>query len=286
MSVVAKVSPKPKTLLRLERAISQSLYVASLRAAARSARWPKGCQPRPRHPSTARCCRPGLCQEPPRHPLPQSRLVDELLGQGDVRDVGCGELVRDGHPVGRTKQVQLHPIDAEGTPPYPRGSRKARRLPDLTRMENFEQRRINEQGLRLTYELGEDLPPQRLQVAPELLHPPVEGGRVESHHPRKQVREEPLGIPQERAFALHAPKLLEQGEGDHFRVRKPLYGLVASGTVGVEQGVSVIYEAEEHGQSLFQVDERGGMLGLGHPRCLSLRVRMAPVVPSIHATLI
>jgi hypothetical protein len=54
--------------------------------------------------------------------------------------------------------------------------------------------------------------------------------------------------------------------------------------VRVERGVSVIYEAEEHGQSLFQVNERGGKLGLGHPRFLSLRVRMAPVVSSIHAT--
>jgi hypothetical protein len=100
------------------------------------------------------------------------------------------------------------------------------------------------------------------------------------------MREESLGIPQERAFAFHAPKLLEQGEGDHFRIREALYGLVASSTVRVERGVSVIYEAEEHAQSLFQVNERGGMLGLGHPRFLSLRVRMAPGVSSIHATLI
>ncbi len=42
---------------------------------------------------------------------------------------------------------------------------------------------------------------------------------------------------------------------------------------------------KKHGQRLFQVGERVGMLGLwGHPRFLSLRVRMAPVVPSIHAT--
>jgi len=109
-------------------------------------------------------------------------------------------------------------------------------------MEDFQQRRIDEQGLRLTYELGEDLPPQGLEVAPELLHPPVEGGGVEPHHPGKQVREKPLGIPQKRSFALHTPKLLEQGESDHFRVREALYGLVVSSTVGVEMGVSVVYE--------------------------------------------
>jgi hypothetical protein len=78
---------------------------------------------------------------------------------------------------------------------------------------------------------------------------------VEPCYPGKEVREEPLGIPQERAFALHATKLLEESEGDHFRVRKPLYGLVASSAAGVEVGVGVVYEAEEHGQSLFQVGE-------------------------------
>jgi hypothetical protein len=100
----------------------------------------------------------------------------------------------------------------------------------------------------------------------------------------EQVGEEPLGIAQERAFALHAPKLLQEGEGDDLRIRKALYGLVASSAAGVEVTVGIIYEAEKHGQSLFQVGERVGMLGSGHPRFLSSRVRMAPVVPSIHAT--
>ena len=63
-----------------------------------------------------------------------------------------------------------------------------------------------------------------------------------------------------------------------------LYGLVASSAVGVEVGVGVVYEVEEHGQSLFQMRERVGMLCLGHPRFFSPGVRMAPVVPSIHAT--
>jgi hypothetical protein len=51
---------------------------------------------------------------------------------------------------------------------------------------------------------------------------------VDSYHPRKHLREEPLGIAQKRALALYASKLLEQGEGEDFRVREPLYGLVAS----------------------------------------------------------
>ena len=65
--------------------------------------------------------------------------------------------------------------------------------------------------------------------------------------PREQLREEPLGIPQERAFALHAPKLLQEGEGDDLGVRKPLYGLVAASAAGVEEAVGVVYEAEKHG---------------------------------------
>jgi hypothetical protein len=67
---------------------------------------------------------------------------------------------------------------------------------------------------------------------------------VDSYHPRKHLREEPLGIAQKRALTLYASKLLEQGEGEDFRVREPLYGLVAS-SMGVEQGVGVVYEAEE-----------------------------------------
>lgn len=93
-------------------------------------------------------------------------------------------------------------------------------------MEDFQQGRVHKQGFRLAYQLGEYLPPQRFQITPELLHAPIEGGRMQPRYSREQVREEPLGIPQERAFALHAPKLLEQGEGDDFGVRKPLYGLV------------------------------------------------------------
>jgi len=54
--------------------------------------------------------------------------------------------------------------------------------------------------------------------------------------------------------------------------------------MGVEQGVSVVYEAEERGQSLFQVGERVGMLESGHPEFLLPSVRMALVVPSIHTT--
>src|SRR5829696_2344224 len=156
--------------------------------------------------------------------------------------------------------MQLHAVDAEGTPPYPRGSHKARRLPNLTRMEDFEQRRVHKQGFRLAHQLGEDLPPQGLQVTSELSHPPMERGRVQPHHPGKQVREEPLSVAQERAFALHAPQSLEECEGDDFRVGEPLYGLVVF-SAGVEMDISVVHETEEDGKGLFRLGEAWGMVG-------------------------
>jgi hypothetical protein len=77
------------------------------------------------------------------------------------------------------------------------------------------------------------------------------------------VGEEPLGVAQERAFAFHASQLLEEGEGDDFRVREALEGFLAAGT-GVEMSVSVVDEAEEALIVLFRVGEAWGMVGLGH----------------------
>ena len=181
--------------------------------------------------------------------------------------------------------MQLHPVDREGAPPYPRGSRKARRLRNLPRMENFQERRVYKQGFRLAYQLREDLPPQRFQEAPELSHPPVQRGRVKPRYAREQVRKEPLGVAQERAFALYPSELLEEREGDDLGVRKPLYGLVLSRT-GVEQRIGVIYEAEEHGESLFQVAERVGVCWGRAIRGSFREGSDGPVVPSIHATII
>jgi hypothetical protein len=77
---------------------------------------------------------------------------------------------------------------------------------------------------------------------------------MKPHHPGEQVREEPLGVAQERALALHPSKLLEERERDDFRIRQPLEGLVMSG-VGVEESVGVVYEAEEDAQGLFRMGE-------------------------------
>src|ERR687897_2401590 len=67
-----------------------------------------------------------ISQELPRHFVSQSRLVEEFLGQGDICDVGGGEFVGDGDAVGGAQEVQLNPIDAEGTPTSPRGSIETR----------------------------------------------------------------------------------------------------------------------------------------------------------------
>src|SRR5215213_10403557 len=86
---------------------------------------------------------------------------------------------------------------------------------------------------------------------------------MQPHHTGEQIREEPLGISQERALALGASRLLEERKRDDLRVRESLEGFVASGA-RVEMGVSVVDEAEEDGEGLFRVGEAWGMVGLGH----------------------
>ena len=72
--------------------------------------------------------------------------------------------------------------------------------------------------------------------------------------------EEPLGVAQERAFAFHASQLLEEGEGDDFRVREALEGFVAAGT-GVEMSVSVVDEAKSTVRASSVWRRRGVWLG-------------------------
>ena len=107
---------------------------------------------------------------------------------------------------------------------------------------------------------------------------------MKTGHAGEQVREEPLGVAQERAARFDAPQLLEEGQGDDLRVRELLERFVAA-PPGVEQRVGVVYEAEECGHGLFQGSERGGMLLLGHPGLLWSGVgRMAFFLLPIHAT--
>ena len=110
------------------------------------------------------------------------------------------------------------------------------------------------------------------------------GGGV-ADHAREEVREETLGVAQERATGLDAPKLLEQGEGQNLGVREPLEGLVASGA-GIEEAVGVVGEAEQHGQRLFRAGEAWGKVGVGHLLLLVEGSPMALLLPPIHATLI
>ncbi len=66
------------------------------------------------------------------------------------------------------------------------------------------------------------------------------------------MREKSLGVSQEGALRLHATKLLQEGEGDDLRVRKPLERLVTP-PVWVGQCVGVVDEAEEDSQGLFRL---------------------------------
>ena len=100
-------------------------------------------------------------------------------------------------------------------------------IPEGNENANRKQRRVGDQGLRVAHELRQDRTPQGLQKAPLPLHAAVQRGG-ESHRAGEQVGEEALCIAQEGALALHAAQLLQEGESYDLRVRKPLYGLVAS----------------------------------------------------------
>src|SRR5215204_1324661 len=191
----------------------------------------------------------------------------KLAHQEYVRGVGGAKFVGDGHAVGRADEVQLHPVHREGAPPYPRSSLQTARLPHLPGLQDRKQSRVDDQGLGVPDQLGEHDPAQGLQEAPKPPHPSVERGRVQPHDSREQVREKPLGIAQERALALDASQLPEEGQRDDLRVREPLYGLVASGA-RVEVGVCVVYEAEEGDDRLFRSGEAWGMVLVGHPELL------------------
>src|SRR3712207_1091891 len=98
--------------------------------------------------------------------------------------------------------MQLHAIDTETSPPYPRASGETRTLRNLPGVQNRKQSRVDERCLRVPDHLGEYVAAQRLQEAPELPHPSMERGRVQPYYPREKVREEPLSVAQERALAL------------------------------------------------------------------------------------
>src|SRR5215204_1417094 len=126
----------------------------------------------------------------------------KLPHQEHIRDVGGCKLVGDGHAVGRADEVQLHPVESERSPPNPRSSLETRRLGNLTRVQYFQERRVYEEGLGLSDQLGQHCAAQGFQKTPELPHPPMQRGGMQPSDPGEQVREEPLGIAQEGSLTL------------------------------------------------------------------------------------
>src|SRR5829696_9202329 len=210
-----------------------------------------------------------VAKQPPGRSFPEPCTTEQFAGQSDLREVGRGQLVGEGHTVGRAQEVKLHSVEGERSPPNPCCSLKPSRLLYLARMQYLKERGVYKEGLGLSDQLGDDLFPQGLKEAPELPHPPMQRGGVHPHYPREEVDEETLQVAQEGTFALHTPKLLEERQGYDFRVRELLERLVAVGG-GVEQRVNVIHQAEQDRDRLFQRGEGGSMLSVSHPRFLSL----------------
>jgi hypothetical protein len=74
-------------------------------------------------------------------------------------------------------------------------------------MQHLEQRRVDDEGFGVAHELGQDVASEGLQEAPQLAKATVQRGRLQAQSPGEQVDEEPAHVTQERALALHAPKL-------------------------------------------------------------------------------
>src|SRR5215208_1307504 len=89
--------------------------------------------------------------------LLKSGLRQKLAHQEHVCGVCGGQLVGEGHAVGSTQQVQLHPVEGERSPLYPfRSLKTRRRLPHLARVQDLKKRlsfftrRCKEEGCILT----------------------------------------------------------------------------------------------------------------------------------------
>jgi hypothetical protein len=91
---------------------------------------------------------------------------------------------------------------------------------------------------------------------------------------REEVAEKAGGLAQEGAAGLHAPKLLEDGEGDDFGVRELLEGSVEVAP-RVEDSVGVVDLAKQDGDRFFQEFGFWSMLRLGHPVLLWSGLRVA-----------
>src|SRR5919199_4785996 len=135
--------------------------------------------------------------------------------------------------------MEFHSVDAEGAPSHPRGPLESRSLRDLARMENLQQGRVDDQGLRISHQLGQDCASQGFEESPESTNATMERRRIKTYDPREQVREEAGDLAQEGALGLHTSKLLEEGEGYGLGVRESFEVLVVS-AFGVEPVVDVV----------------------------------------------
>jgi len=102
----------------------------------------------------------------------------------------------------------------------------------------------------------------------------VERGGIEADNLGEEVAEKAGDLAQEGALALHAPKLLEDGEGDYLGVRELLEGSVEI-SPRVEDSVGIIDLAEQGGDRFIQEYGFWGMLCLGHAMLLWSGLRMA-----------
>jgi hypothetical protein len=126
------------------------------------------------------------------------------------------------------------------------------------------------------YQLGQDGAPQRLSKKHRSLRwATVQRGRPQTDHFGELGAREQTGyVPQKGALGLHAPKLLEECEGEHLRARESLKGLGAL-ALRVDAGVGVLEEVEKDDEHLFRSGELSGILGRGPSSATCVRSRMA-----------
>src|SRR4051812_16429925 len=92
------------------------------------------------------------------------------------------------------------------------------------------------------------------------------------------MREEAGDIAQERALALHAPQLLEEGQSHYLRIGDLLEDRIAP-SLGVEVAVGVVYHAEQDRNRLLQEARWRGILWFGHLKSTRREHQMASVLP-------
>jgi len=224
----------------------------------------------------------------------ETRSRQEFPDEEHIRGVGRRQLIGEWHSVGGTEEVQsFTPYTAKEEPHLAHAAPSNPTADWLTCLgcrtgvQDWEQRGVDDQRLRLAEEFTQDGPPQGLEETPQPPHASAAKlrGGVKDDYAGKKVCEVPLdGVAQERALGLDTSQLLKKRQGQDLGVREALQGFVATRSMRVEEGVGVVGEAEEHSHSVFRLGEAWGKEGLGHLSLLVVGSLMAPVLPPIHAT--